>query len=60
MKQITAQVAERPYIDHASFEQTHHRETSGVVASSNDNWRTRANNKPRVIKRTTNLESKHV
>ncbi len=46
MKPITAQESTKRFIDHASFEETHHRDYDGVTASSKETWRTRNNNQP--------------
>ena len=48
---VSAAVSQRPFIDHASFEETHHRTPDGVSANETNTWRTRANNKPLTIKR---------
>tara|TARA_R100000544_G_scaffold35867_1_gene23541 strand:- start:548 stop:730 length:183 start_codon:yes stop_codon:yes gene_type:complete len=48
---VNAAVSQRPFIDHASFEETHHRTPDGVSANETNTWRTRANNKTLTIKR---------
>ena len=52
MFKVTAAVSSQAALanaKHASFEETHHRESDGVSSSSKDNWRTRANNKTKVV-----------
>ncbi len=51
MKEVTAQKSTKRFIDHASFEETHHREHDGVTASSKETWRTRNNSKPLKVTR---------
>ena len=51
IKTVSAAVSQKPFIDHASFEETHHRTPDGVSANETNTWRTRANNKPLTIKR---------
>jgi hypothetical protein len=51
IKAVTAAVSQKPFIDHASFEETYHRTPDGVSANETNTWRTRANNKHLTIKR---------
>jgi hypothetical protein len=52
MPKVTAQESEKKFIDHASFEETHHRTHDGLIASNKETWRTRNNNKPMKVTRT--------
>jgi len=52
MRKVTAQESEKQFIDHASFEETHHRTHDGLIASRKETWRTRNNNKPLKVVRT--------
>jgi hypothetical protein len=51
-RRITAQVSEKAPVHHAAFTDSQHRTPDGVSSSIADTWRTRANNKPLIIKRT--------
>ena len=52
MKQVTAQESTKLKLDQASFEETHHRVSDGLIVTNKETWRTRNNNKPMRVTRT--------